>query len=115
MPTTHQPRDQFVERLAGEIRAEMRRRNRSPQGSRWTHWLVQSPIRAAMAIVTLVLASMATGGFAVAAAYQAQTNEQRQVLKASYANRVALAQQRVALAAEEMTSGSRVNGLPSSF
>jgi outer membrane protein TolC len=102
MPTTHQPRDQFVERLAGEIRAEVRRRNRSPQVSGWTHWLVQSPIRAAIAIVTVVLASMAAGGFAVAAAYQAQTNEQRQILKANYANRVALAQQRVLLAAEEL-------------
>lgn len=102
MPTTHQPRDQFVERLAGEIRAEVRRRNRLPRGPGWALWLVQSPIRAAMAIVTLVLASMAAGGFAVAAAYQAQTNEQRQILKASYANRVALAQQRLALAAEEL-------------
>jgi outer membrane protein TolC len=102
MQTTHQPRDQFVERLAGEIRAEVRRRNRAAQGPEWMRWLMQSPIKMAVAIAILVVVSMAAGGFAVVAAYQAQTNEQRQILKASYANRVALAQQRLAIAAESL-------------
>jgi len=102
MQTTHQPRDPFVERLAGEIRAEVRRRNRAAQGPGWTRWLTQSPIKVAVAVAVLVLVSMAAGGFVVAAAYQAQTNEQRQILKANYANRVALAQQRLAIAAEAL-------------
>jgi outer membrane protein TolC len=102
MQTTHQPRDQFVERLAGEIRAEVRRRNRAAQGPGWTRWLPQSPIKVAVAIAAIVVVSMAAGGFVVAAAYQAQTNEQRQILKANYANRVALAQQRLAIAAEAL-------------
>lgn len=110
MQTTPQPRDQFVERLAGEIRAEVRRRNRAAQAPGWMPWLMQSPIKIAVAIAGLVLVSMSAGGFAVAAAYQAQTNEQRQILKANYANRVALAQQRLAIAAEELkTAQQRVS------
>lgn len=110
MQTTPQPRDQFVERLAGEIRADVRRRNRVAQTPGWTQWLMQSPIKIAAAMGVLVLVSMAAGGFAVAAAYQAQTNEQRQILKANYANRVALTQQRLAIAAEELkTAQQRVS------
>jgi hypothetical protein len=107
MQATHQPRDEFVERLAGEIRAEVRRRNRSPQGSGWARWLVQSPIRAAAAMVATVLISMAVGGFAVEAAYQAQTNEQRHILRSSYLDRAALAQTRVALAAQELKAAQQ--------
>lgn len=110
MQTTHQPRDQFVEQLAGEIRAEVRRRNRAAQESGWTRWVMQSPIKIAVAIAAIVVVSMAAGGFVVAAAYEAQTNEQRQILKANYANRVVLTQQRLAIAAEELkTAQQRVS------
>ena len=102
MRDRHDPREPFVERLAEQIRLEIRRRNLAVPEPSWTRWLVQSPVRAALATAVLVLLSMGIGGIVVAAAYQAQTNEQRQMLEASYTQRVAIAQQRVANAAEQL-------------
>lgn len=102
MRDRHDPREPFVERLAEEITREVRRRNLAVPESSWTRWLVQSPVRAVLATAVLVLLSMGIGGIVVVAAYQAQTNEQRQILAASYAQRVALAQQRVVNVAEQL-------------
>jgi outer membrane protein TolC len=102
MRSQHEPRDPFVERLADQIRVEIQRRNRVLEAPRWTRWLVQSPIKAAAAVVALVIVSMGIGGVVVAAAYQAQTNEQRNILIASYDNRYALAQQRLVIATEQL-------------
>ena len=106
----HEPREPFVERLAEHITLEARRRNRAAQDVGWTRWLLQSPIKTAIAAGVLVLISMGLGGIVVVAAYQAQTNEQREVLAASYAQRVAIAQQRLANAAEHLkTAEQRVS------
>jgi outer membrane protein TolC len=98
MRNQHEPRDQFVERLSDQIRVEIQRRNRVLEAPRWTRWLVQSPLKAAAAIAGLVIISMGIGGVVVAAAFQAQTNEQRSILIASYEQRAALAQQRLVIA-----------------
>ena len=100
MRNQHEPRDQFVERLADQIHVEIQRRNRVLEAPPWTRWLVQSPLKAAAAIAALVIISMGIGGVVVAATYQAQTNEQRNILIASYDQRAALAQQRLAIARE---------------
>ncbi|HEX7778654.1 MAG TPA: hypothetical protein VF424_05425, partial [Vicinamibacterales bacterium] len=102
MRNQHEPRDQFVDRLADQIRLEIRRRNRLEDGPRWTRWLAQSPIKAAAAIAALVIISMGIGGVVVAAAYQAQTNEQRNILIASYEQRAALAGKRLVIATEQL-------------
>jgi outer membrane protein TolC len=107
MRNTPEPRQEFIDRLAASISTEVRRRNRLATPPPWTTWLLGSPIKAAIAGAVLVLASMTIGGIVVAAAYQAQTNEQRSALKAQYAARVALAQQRVAILAEQLQNVQR--------
>ncbi len=102
MRDRHEPREEFVERLAERIRTEARRQTRVAPESGWTRWLLQSPIKAAAAVAVVVVASMGLGGMVVVAAYQAQTNEQRQLLLASHDQRVALATSRVAIAAEQV-------------
>lgn len=102
MRNQHEPRDQFVERLADQIRVEIQRRNRVLEAPRWSRWLVQSPIKAAAAIVALVIVSMGIGGVVVAAAFQARTNEQRNILIASYEQRAALAQTRLMIARAQL-------------
>jgi outer membrane protein TolC len=102
MRNQHEPRDQFVERLADQIRVEIQRRNRVLEAPRWTRWLVQSPLKAAAAIVALVIISMGIGGVVVAAAFQAQTNEQRNILIASYEQRAALAKTRLLIAKTQL-------------
>jgi outer membrane protein TolC len=102
MPDRHEPREQFVDRLADQIHDDIRRRNRSVQGSVWPWWLLQSPIKAAAALAVVVIVSMGLGGIVVAAAYQAQTNEQRNILVASYEQRVELAKRRLAIEKEQL-------------
>jgi hypothetical protein len=107
MPDTHAPRDEFVQRLAEQIRVEFRRRPSPVHGSRWTQWLLQSPVKAAAAVALLVVLSMSLGGIVVAAAYQVQNNEQRAVLIANFEQRAALAAQRAAMAAEEVRNAQQ--------
>jgi hypothetical protein len=109
MRGTHEPRDEFVDRLEGQIRAEMRRQNRAIHTPRWTQWL-QSPIKAAVTAAVLMGLSMAVGGLVVAHAYQAQTNQQRSALVAAYEERGAIARQRVVLNRDELqTAQQRVS------
>ena len=107
MRDKHVPDFEFVERLEAHINAEVRRRNRYVDMPRWMRWLARSPIKAAVAASLLILVSMGIGGIVVAAAYQAQTNEERQAVKARVAQRVALAQQRVSLAADALRLAER--------
>lgn len=97
MRDKHEPEDAFVERLEWQITGEVRRRNRPAPAPAW--WL-PSRARTVAAALALVVVSMGVGGAVVAAAYQAQTNEQRDLLAASYARRIDLAQQRLGLAME---------------
>lgn len=59
-------------------------------------------LKAAVGVAALVLVSMAIGGAVVAAAYQAQGNELRDLLSAGYERRADLARQRLALAREQV-------------
>ena len=107
MRDTHVPDLEFVERLESQIGADVRRRNRYADMPRWSRWLAQSPLKAAVAVTLLILMSMGVGGIVVAAAYQAQSNEQREAMKARMAQRVSLAQQRLGLANEALKTAER--------
>jgi hypothetical protein len=104
MQDRHAPREEFVERLADQIRDEFRRRPAHAPGPRWTQWLLQSPVKAAVAVALLVVLSMSLGGIVVAAAYQAQNNEQRSVLIANFEQRLALAGMRLEVARRQLTT-----------
>src|SRR5262245_53450162 len=99
MSHTHTPRSEFIERLESQIGAEVRRRNRMPDAPRW--WML-SPLKMAFAAGVLAVTSMAIGGAVVSAAYQAQSNERRDVLAAGYMQRVQLAQKKLDLANVEL-------------
>ena len=107
MRDKHVPDLEFVERLQSQIGADIRRRNRYDELPRWSRSLAQSPIKAAVAAGLLMLVSMGVGGIVVAAAYQAQSNEQRGALKAHFTQLVSLAQSRVGLASEALKTAER--------
>lgn len=100
----HQPHDDFVERLEWQVRAEARRRSR-PSPQVW--WMPRSPMKAALGVAVVVILSMGIGGAAVAAAYQAQRNEQRNLLASSYERRAELARERLALARQQLQADER--------
>lgn len=102
MQVTHEPRDEFIERLEGRISAEARRRHRPAQAPPWMRWMPYRPIQAALAVAALVIVSMGIGGAVVAAAYQAQTNEQRDLLASTYQRRAELARQRLSIAHQQL-------------
>jgi outer membrane protein TolC len=104
MRDRHQPRDEFVARLEQEIR---RGAERHPERSATMRWVPQTPGRAALAVMVLVALSMGAGAAVTAAAYQAQTNEHRDLLIAAYGSRMTLARQRVALAADALREAER--------
>jgi hypothetical protein len=95
MRDTHEPHDEFVERLAWKIGSEVRRRNRLQPSPGWT---APSRLKLGLAAAALVVVSMGIGGAVVAAAYQAQGREQLGVLVANYEQRLALAERRMAMA-----------------
>jgi outer membrane protein TolC len=98
MRDKHEPHDGFVERLEWQIAGEVRRRNRPAPVPGWA---LRSRARLAIAAAALVLVSMGIGGGVVAAAYQAQDNERRDILVANFRQRVDLARQRLDLAAQQ--------------
>lgn len=87
--------DDAIERMEGRLRREIQRRNVA-RARLW--WLPQTPFRVAFALAAVVVVSMGVGGGIVAAAYQAQQNEQREQLASVYEQRVQLAVQRLDLA-----------------
>ena len=105
MDLKHEPRDEFIERLESRISAEARRRQRVEVP--WSRWMLQRPLQAAIALLALVVVSMVIGGAVVAAAYQAQTNERRDVLLSAYQGRVRLAQERMNLAKTELQTAQQ--------
>ena len=103
MQPTHTPRDGFVERLEWQISSELRRRHRTGPAT----WLPASPVKAAAAIVFLVLVSMTIGGVAVAAAIQAQDKERRDLVMTGSEQGLKLAELRVAAARLELSAIER--------
>jgi hypothetical protein len=108
MQNPHEPRNEFVETLELDIGREVRLRNRSGH----THGPIPSSrIRTAVGALVLILASMAAGAVAVGAAYQAESNERRDLLLANYERRVALANQRLSIAGEQLQKAQQAVSL----
>ncbi|HEX5217909.1 MAG TPA: hypothetical protein VFV98_20755 [Vicinamibacterales bacterium] len=106
MRTTHEPEEDFVNRLELEIGAELRRRRTVTPAP----WLLRTRLRVAAAAAMLAIVSMAAGGAGVAAAYHAKNVEQRDQLVSAYEQRVALAEQQLNLAEYRMrTTAQRVS------
>ena len=99
MRNTHEPDDNFVEKLEWQIGREVRRRNSLAQAPGWMTW---SRARLATAATALILVSMAIGGAAVAAAYEAQNNQRKDQLASNYEQRLDLAKRRMAMLSEQM-------------
>src|SRR5262245_15823457 len=100
----YEPRDEFVDRLEQHIGREVRERNRSADAG---GWVIGPRWKTAIAAAALALVSMSIGAGAVAAAYQAQQNERRDLLVASYEKRADLARQRVAIAEAQLREVER--------
>jgi hypothetical protein len=98
MSNPHEPREAFVTELEDRLRADLARRRLAPPAARW---LPQSRLGLALATAALVVVSMAIGGGVVAAAYQAQQNELRDMLVGTYEQRAAIARQRLTLVRQQ--------------
>ena len=107
MQDKHEPRDEFVKRLEWHVTAEARRRNRPVSQPRWARWASMSPLKMTVALAALVVVSMAAGGAVVAAAYQSQTNERRDLVASTYEQRLTLAKQRLSIATEGLNEAKR--------
>ncbi len=104
MQDKHEPTSEFVEKLEWEIGREVRRRNRSAQAPRPAfpfQWMPQSRGKAAFAVMGLMLVSMGLGAAAVAAAYQVQGKQSRDVLISGLERRADLAREAVKLATQK--------------
>ena len=99
MPNRHEPRDAFVSGLEDRLRAELARHRVATPASRW---IPQSRRGLALATAAIVLVSMMIGGGVVAAAYEVQQNELRDMLVGTYQQRLALAAQRADLARQQL-------------
>src|SRR5262245_11028827 len=104
MRDKHVPHEAFVERLESEIGREERRRNAHTTSS---GWMQQWSIKSAVALVALVLVSMAAGGAVLAAAYQAQDNERRDALTLSYQRQLTLERDRLKLAQDQLQNAQQ--------
>jgi outer membrane protein TolC len=99
MRNTHEPDDNFVEKLEWQIGREVRRRNSIAAAPGWVTW---SRARLATAAAVLIIVSMAIGGAAVAATYEAQNNQRKDQLASNYEQRLDLAKRRLAIVSEQM-------------
>lgn len=104
MRNTHEPTDEFVEKLEWQIGLEARRRNRAVHAPQRTSW---SRMKTTLVVSGLMLVSMGIGAAAVAAAYEAQDNAVRDQLATSVQQRVDLALKRVAVANEGFQAAQR--------
>jgi hypothetical protein len=100
----HEPDSEFLEKLEWQISREVRRRNRTaPPRSR-----MKGPRSVpAFAVIGLMLLSMGAGAAAVAAAYQAQGGERRDILTSGFERRVQLARERLAMTTEQLQATER--------
>ncbi len=99
MSGAHDPREEFVNQLELQLRADLRRRDLAPVTPAW---MPQSRLAVAFAIAAVVIVSMAMGGGVVASAYQARLSEQRDLLLGTVEQRAAIAKQQLALATEQL-------------
>ena len=104
MRDKHEPHDAFIDRLESQIAGEIQRRQHRTETPRWA---MRSRWKLAVAAIGLALVSMGVGGAVVAAAYQAQSNVQRDLLAASYTLRIGVAQARLALVEQQLLSVQR--------
>jgi outer membrane protein TolC len=104
MSGLHEPREEFVNELERRLRADLKRRELAAETRTW---MPRSRLAVAFGMVAVVLASMAIGGGAVAAAYESRRIEQRDLLLTSYEQRVVIAKKRLALAAEQLKNAQQ--------
>lgn len=102
----HEPRPEFVERLRTEVARRVDARQGIP-GAWPSPWLWRPRWVMVASLFAIVLVSMTIGGAVVAAAYQSQTNERRQLLAASYELRVGLASKKLEVAKTELEDAQR--------
>ncbi len=102
----HEPREDFVNQLEGRLRADLRRQRLETNTRTWS-WLPQSRLAAALAMIVVMVASMALGGGVVAATYEARLSGQREVLVTTFEQRQTIAQQRLALTKQQLQEMER--------
>jgi outer membrane protein TolC len=95
---SHEPHQEFVERLEWQVGVEARRRNREVEPARRPWWL------SAKALAAMMLLSMGVGGAAVATAYEAQASGRREQIAIPYVQRVELAKQKLDIVKSELAS-----------
>ena len=104
MSGAHEPREEFVNQLELQLRADLRRRNLATGPRLWT---LQSTRAAALTIAAIALGSMALGGGVVATAYEVRLSEQRNVLLETMEQQAVIARQRLALAIQQLQEAER--------
>lgn len=93
--TRHEPDTAFAARLEATLVSELRRREREAPVSWWAGWM---PAHSVAALALIVITSMAIGGGAVAAAYEAENRQAKNELLEMYQRRLDVATQRRQLA-----------------
>jgi outer membrane protein TolC len=99
MSNRHEPRDAFVSQLEDRLRAELDRPRLAPPAP---GWMPRSRLGLALATAAVVIVSMAMGGGVVAAAYEAQQNELRDMLVGTFEQQAAIAAQRLDMARRQL-------------
>jgi outer membrane protein TolC len=99
MSNRHEPREAFVSQLEDRLRADLDRQRFAPPTP---GWMPRSRLGLALATAAVVVVSMTIGGGVVAAAYEAQQNELRDMLVGTHEQRAAIAQQRLALMRQQL-------------
>jgi hypothetical protein len=99
----HEPREEFVTQLEDRLRADLRRQRLETDGrtSKPWSWFPQSRLATGLALVTVMVVSMALGGGVVAATYEARFSAQREMLDGVLRQQLAIAEQRLALAKQQ--------------
>jgi outer membrane protein TolC len=97
MNELHEPTNDFIDRLERHVGQEARRRSRRVDAPRpW--WLSATAVAASMLI------SMAIGGAAVAAAYEAQASARREIISRPYVQRLDLAKRKLEVVTSELSA-----------
>jgi uncharacterized small protein (DUF1192 family) len=91
MRNTHEPTDEFIERLESRVAGEVRARNRMPA----PRWIPQTRWQFGLAVTVLVVVSMGLGAGGTAVAFQAKNAQVREALISSYTARKAAADARL--------------------
>lgn len=89
----HEPREEFVDQLEHRLRADLRRQRLETHVRPW-FWLPQSRLAAGLALIAIMLGSMAVGGGVVAASYETRMSGQREQLLSRFDQQLVVAQLR---------------------